>query len=80
MSQATDNDSARATTGTLALPSLVDKVRAHALDTFGDEWKATHWFNRPSQLFGGKTPAEVLETDPESVDVELGRIDHGIFA
>jgi uncharacterized protein (DUF2384 family) len=80
MSQAKDNSSASVPAGTRGLPSLVDQVRAHALDTFGDEWKATHWFNRPSHLFGGRTPAEVLETDPESVDVELGRIDHGIFA
>jgi uncharacterized protein (DUF2384 family) len=48
-------------------------------DTFGEEAKAVHWLNRPNPLFAGKTPAEALETDPESVEQELTRIDHGIF-
>ena len=56
-----------------------DRVRLHALETFGEEWKALHWLNRPNRLFAGKTPAQVLETEPESVELELTRIDHGIF-
>jgi uncharacterized protein (DUF2384 family) len=58
---------------------LPDRVRVHALETFGQEAKAVHWLSRPNHLFGGKTPAEVLETEPESVERELIRIDHGIF-
>ncbi|HVY93245.1 MAG TPA: MbcA/ParS/Xre antitoxin family protein [Bryobacteraceae bacterium] len=60
-------------------PSLRDRVRQHVFETFGEEAKAIHWLNRPNQLFGGKTPAEALETEPESVEHELTRIDHGIF-
>lgn len=33
--------------------------------------------NRPSPLFNGKTPTEVMKTDPEAVEAELVRIDHG---
>ncbi len=55
-----------------------DQVRSHVFETFGEESKATHWLNRPNQLWGGKTPAEILETEPEEVERELIRIDHGI--
>jgi hypothetical protein len=58
---------------------LHDQVRAHALETFGEEAKALHWLNRPSHLWGGKTPADVLKTQPQEVERELVRIDHGIF-
>jgi uncharacterized protein (DUF2384 family) len=61
-------------------PLTRNQVRSHALETFGEESKANHWLNRPNHLFSGKTPAEVLETEPESVELELIRIDHGIFA
>jgi uncharacterized protein (DUF2384 family) len=54
-------------------------VRSHVLETFGNESKAHHWLNRPSHIWGGKTPAEVLETEPESVERELSRIDHGVY-
>jgi uncharacterized protein (DUF2384 family) len=61
------------------LTSCQDQVRQHALDTFGDEDKALHWLNRQNQLFGGRTPIEALETEPDAVERELVRIDHGIF-
>ena len=50
------------------------------METFGDEAKALHWLNRPSHLWGGKTPADILITAPEEVERELIRIDHGIFS
>jgi Protein of unknown function (DUF2384) len=59
--------------------ALHDQLRAHALETFGEEAKALHWLNRPSHLWGGKTPADVLKTQPQEVERELVRIDHGIF-
>ena len=62
------------------LLTIHDHVRSHVLETFGEESKATHWLNRPNHLFSGRTPAEVLETEPETVERELVRIDHGIFA
>lgn len=59
--------------------ALRNQVRSHALETFGEESKAKHWLNRPNHLFSGKTPAEVLESEPESVELEIIRIDRGIF-
>jgi uncharacterized protein (DUF2384 family) len=54
-------------------------VEAHALDTFGSRVKATHWLGRPNPLFEGRTPLEVLQVDPQSVEIELVRIDHGVY-
>jgi uncharacterized protein (DUF2384 family) len=54
-------------------------VQAHALDTFGSAEKAEHWMNRPNPLFRGKTPKQVLESDPSSVESELVRIDYGVY-
>ena len=70
------------------LPPLADPGRqeispasidAHALATFGSMEKARHWMNRPNPLFQGKTPAQVMRTDPVGVEAELVRIDHGIY-
>jgi uncharacterized protein (DUF2384 family) len=54
-------------------------VAAHALATFGSPEKAQHWMNRPNPLFRGKTPAQVMESDPVGVEAELVRIDHGVY-
>jgi uncharacterized protein (DUF2384 family) len=54
-------------------------VSAHALATFGSKKKADHWMNRSNPLFQGKSPAEVLESDPARVEAELMRIDHGVY-
>jgi hypothetical protein len=56
-----------------------ESITAHALETFGSAEKAQHWMNRPNSLFDGKTPAQVLRTDPIEVEVELVRIDHGVY-
>jgi uncharacterized protein (DUF2384 family) len=54
-------------------------VAAHALATFGSPEKAQHWMNRPNPLFQGKTPAQVIESDPVEAEAELVRIDHGVY-
>src|SRR5690242_11494587 len=54
-------------------------LRAHALDTFGSAMKMNHWFNRPNQVFQGRTPLEMMASDPRAVEVELTRIDHGVY-
>jgi uncharacterized protein (DUF2384 family) len=56
-----------------------ESVTAHALETFGSTEKAKHWMNRPNSLFRGKTPSQVLRTDPVEVEAELIRIDHGVY-
>jgi len=55
------------------------QVEAHALETFGSQAKASHWLNRPNPLFHGKTPQAVIEIDPQCVEAELARIDHGVY-
>jgi hypothetical protein len=35
--------------------------------------------NRPNPLFHGKTPSQVMRTDPVGVEAELVRIDHGVY-
>ena len=55
-------------------------VVAHAVSVFGDEKKASHWLATPLPLFGGRSPAQVLEQE-EGVDLVeqvLTRIEHNI--
>ena len=54
------------------------QVLAHAVDTFGSRWKADTWLNRPNRVFNQRSPLQVLTLDPQSVEEELTRIDHGM--
>lgn len=56
-----------------------ESVAGHALATLGSPEKAEHWMNRPSPLFHGRTPAQVIEVDLVGLEAELGRIDHGVY-
>lgn len=55
-------------------------VIAHAVAVFGDEHKATRWLQAPLDLFGNKTPAEMLASSEGIALVEqtLTRIEHNI--
>jgi RNA polymerase sigma-70 factor, ECF subfamily len=55
------------------------QVLAHAAETFGSTEKADRWLNRPNHVFQGRTPLETLATDPKSVEIELSRIDYGVY-
>ena len=55
------------------------QVREHIFETFGSVQKAEHWLSRPNQVFQGKTPLQVLKSDPEAVEAEITRIDHGVY-
>lgn len=53
---------------------------AHAVAVFGDEQKATHWLSTPLEIFGKRTPAELM-VDKEGialVEQTLTRIEHNI--
>jgi Protein of unknown function (DUF2384) len=56
-----------------------DAVLAHAFETFGSPEKANHWLHRPNHIFQGRTPLEVIENDPQAVEIELTRIDYGVY-
>jgi putative toxin-antitoxin system antitoxin component (TIGR02293 family) len=55
-------------------------VVARAIAVFGDELKASHWFDTPLPLFDNRTPSEMLETEEGKALVEqtLLRIEHNI--
>lgn len=54
-------------------------VLAHAVETFGSRANANAWLNRPNRMFANKAPLQILTEDPEAVEEELVRIDHGMF-
>jgi hypothetical protein len=54
-------------------------VLAHAFETFGSREKANHWLRRPNRVFQGRTPLEAVASDPEAVEIELTRIDDGVY-
>lgn len=64
---------------TEGLETLIPLV-AHALATFGDENKATHWLSTPLQILEGATPFQVMSKQggPELIETILTRIDHNI--
>ena len=54
-------------------------VLAHAVETFGSRTKANAWLNRPTRVFGNRSPIQVITQYPRAVEEELVRIDHGMF-
>ncbi|HEY7389551.1 MAG TPA: MbcA/ParS/Xre antitoxin family protein [Bryobacteraceae bacterium] len=54
-------------------------ILAHAIETFGSDAKANHWLNQPLDIFQGRTPLRVLETEPDEVEMILTRIEHNIL-
>jgi uncharacterized protein (DUF2384 family) len=61
------------------LETLIPVV-AHALATFGDEKKATHWLSTPLQILEGATPFQVMSKQggAELIETILTRIEHSI--
>jgi putative toxin-antitoxin system antitoxin component (TIGR02293 family) len=60
----------------------VARVLALAETTFGSQEKAGLWLRRPTAVFEGERPLDLLDTDEGAREVEtlLGRIAHGIAA
>jgi putative toxin-antitoxin system antitoxin component (TIGR02293 family) len=52
-----------------------------AMQVFGSDKKAALWFHTRLSELEDQTPADVLEREPESTEVEaiLERIDYGVF-
>jgi uncharacterized protein (DUF2384 family) len=59
-------------------------IWARALDTFGDELTARRWMNTPRDIFGGRSPQQLVDTGDASeqrrVLTTLIRIDYGVFS
>ena len=60
----------------------VSRTIERALEVFGNEDKALSWLCSPCRALEGKVPIELAasQSGAESVDRELGRIDHGIIS
>lgn len=58
------------------------RLREMSKTTFGDAGKAGQWLVRPSRLFGGVAPIDLLDTESGGRRVEeaLARIAHGQLA
>ena len=67
----------------LARPSA-NTIWNRAVEVFGDEGKARSWLTTPRDLFGGRTPEELVQSgDPAAqrrVLEVLLRIDYGVFS
>jgi len=55
------------------------RIVALAKHYLGDAQLATQWLKRPNRALGGKTPLELIDTEPGARSVEnvLGRIAYG---
>lgn len=58
------------------------RVISRAQAVLGDQGKALEWMRAPKKRFGGKTPMQMLATEPGGrlVDEMLVQIDEGMFA
>jgi putative toxin-antitoxin system antitoxin component (TIGR02293 family) len=74
---------ARATLARDESERLVRLIRIHsqAVETFESEENARKWLQKPLSIFNGKTPLEMVATEPGARAVEhaLGRLEHGVF-
>jgi putative toxin-antitoxin system antitoxin component (TIGR02293 family) len=58
------------------------QVFSNAIDTLGDEVKASAWLKTPNRALRGGRPLDQLDTDPGVREVEsiLGRIAYGVYS
>lgn len=58
------------------------RVYATAVETLGDDEKASAWIKTPNRALGGRRPLDQLDTDPGVREVEdvLGRIAYGVYS
>jgi putative toxin-antitoxin system antitoxin component (TIGR02293 family) len=58
------------------------QVFSNAIETLGDEDKASAWLKTPNRALRGGRPLDQLDTDPGVREVEtiLGRIAYGVYS
>jgi putative toxin-antitoxin system antitoxin component (TIGR02293 family) len=58
------------------------RILALAVDTLGDQAKASRWLQTENRALEGRTPFELLDTDAgvQTVETVLGRIAYGIYS
>jgi putative toxin-antitoxin system antitoxin component (TIGR02293 family) len=61
-----------------------NSIWSRALEVFGDEAKARSWMDTPRDIFGGRSPQDLVATGDSSeqrrVLEVLLRIDYGVFS
>jgi len=69
--------------GQLQHPSA-NSIWSRALEVFGDEAKARSWIDTPRDIFGGRSPQDLVATgdvaEQRRVLEVLLRIDYGVFS
>jgi len=57
------------------------RVYHQAVETLESEENARKWLMKPLAIFNGKSPTEMIVTEPgaRAVEQALGRIEHGVF-
>ena len=69
--------------GQLQHPSA-NSIWSRALEVFGDEAKARSWMDTPRDIFGGRSPQDLVATgdaaEQRRVLEVLLRIDYGVFS
>lgn len=62
---------------------MVRLIRIHnwAVDVFESEENARQWLLKPLSIFNGKSPMDMIVTEPgaRAVEQALGRLEHGVF-
>jgi putative toxin-antitoxin system antitoxin component (TIGR02293 family) len=61
-----------------------NSIWIRALEVFGDDTKARSWMNSPRDVFGGRSPQDMVDTgnaaEQRRVLEVLLRIDYGVFS
>jgi len=61
-------------------PYTEEETLRCGLDAFGDKWAFYRWVDRPSEIYEGMTPRQLMaEGRYDDVMMELGRIQYGIY-
>ena len=83
MRDAHDSTPAVKLAGQLEHPSA-NSIWSRALEVFGDEAKARSWMDSPRDIFGGRSPQDLVATgnagEQRRVLEVLLRIDYGVFS
>jgi putative toxin-antitoxin system antitoxin component (TIGR02293 family) len=58
------------------------RVIARASAVLESQQNARQWLQRPLRVLGGRSPLEMIATEPGAREVEhvLGRLEHGVFS
>lgn len=64
------------------MESIRDRIVLRTAEILGSQEEASRWLQTPNRALGGRTPMDLLDTEPGNRQVEdvLGRIEHGVYS